>query len=547
MIDMKKYENYVLISLFSFFFIVSLLTFKDYGVGIEENFHRASGFYWLNYLLNFTELEKLKDLTNYKISELYILNPNLPSVEKNLSYGIVFDVPAALLEIIFDFEENQHNIYLKHYLNFILFFLSAICFSLLLKKKFLNPYVTIFGTLIYFLTPRIYGSSYFDGKDLFYLSMFTFVFYFYYNYENKKGVLNLIFFSLFAAFLTSSRIIGIMIPISFILVYFFVILSSGKIKNNLNIIFIFLFSYLILLYMHWPYLWNVDFKSVFAYQDISVFFNGEFYRQKYLPLEYIPKWILISTPIFILIFFIFGTFQIFKRLFVRLISVKENQKIKYQSDLWKSKNEKIDFFIMLCFLQTIFLYLTFNLQIYSAWRHFFFVHFFISYFFSYGIYYLFTNFRKSKIKLYSFSILLIFFTFEMGYKLYLYHPYQNTYFNNLMSPDDKLKFQRDTAYLSRVDTLKNILDDSKNSKIIKIATASWAPLGDVLYMFSEEEIKKINLIGNDSKLEADYIYTNYIYDVDIRYNKKYEIPEDFYLFKSIIKDDTLIYSIYKKK
>ena len=59
---MKKYQKYVLISLFSIFLIIGLLTYKDYGIGIEENFQRASGFYWLKFLINFTELENLKSL-----------------------------------------------------------------------------------------------------------------------------------------------------------------------------------------------------------------------------------------------------------------------------------------------------------------------------------------------------------------------------------------------------------------------------------------------------------------------------------------------------
>ena len=91
--------------------------------------------------------------------------------------------------------------------------------------------------------------------------------------------------------------------------------------------------------------------------------------------------------------------------------------------------------------------------------------------------------------------------------------------------------------------LKNILDNDSSNKI-KISTASFTPLADVLYMFSKEDIERIKFIGTNSKDKADYIYTNYIYEVDIRYNKKYKIPENFYLFKSVIKDGTLIYSIY---
>ena len=58
---------------------------------------------------------------------------------------------------------------------------------------------------------------------------------------------------------------------------------------------------------------------------------------------------------------------------------------------------------------------------------------------------------------------------------------------------------------------------------------------------------KIVLIGNDNLQNADYIFTNYIYEVNVKFNDKYKIPKNFKLYKSLEKNDTLIYSIYKKK
>ena len=56
----------------------------------------------------------------------------------------------------------------------------------------------------------------------------------------------------------------------------------------------------------------------------------------------------------------------------------------------------------------------------------------------------------------------------------------------------------------------------------------------------------IQFVGTNYK-NADYIYTNYIYEINTIYNKKYEIPENFYLYKKFEIDDTRIYSIFKKK
>lgn len=545
---MKKINNYLHFFLFSVFLLIGIITYKSYGIGIEENFQRSSGFYWLQYILSFTEFNELKEIIKLKIEEINRFNPQLPKVESNLSYGVIFDLPIALLEILINFDENKNDIFLKHFFSFFIFFLSSFCFLRLLDKRFSNFYISTFGVLIYFFSPRIFGSSFFDGKDLFFLSIMTITFYFYFKFEEKKTLINLVLFSLFAAFSTSSRVIGGILPISFVLIYFFNILTD---KNNYKIylktIFYFLLIFFSILYIHWPYLWNFELNNVFTYMNITVFFDNDFYKQQFLPLIYIPKWIFISNPIFVILLFLFGLFSFSKRFFKRLLNAHDFKYTINNSDFWRSKNEKFDFLIFISFFQIIFIYMTFDLHIYGAWRHFLFIHFFISYISVYLIYLIYLSYKKRKLILRLLSIVLTLFILEMLYKVYLYHPYQSIYFNNIISKKEKYFFERDAQSLSRVEAIQLILDESKDKKQIKIGTASWTPLGDVLYMFNEEEIEKIKFIGNEVLDESDYIFTNYIYNIDIRYNKKYDIPDNFYLFKSVFKDDTLIYSIFKKK
>ena len=104
MINKKNsYSKYLTYFVFLILFIVGFFTYKDYGIGIDDKFHRLNGFYWLDYLLSFTNLEELKKAANLKLSS--ISDYTLPSIEYYNSYSIVFDVPAALLEIIFKKDE----------------------------------------------------------------------------------------------------------------------------------------------------------------------------------------------------------------------------------------------------------------------------------------------------------------------------------------------------------------------------------------------------------------------------------------------------------
>ena len=39
--------------------LIGIFAFKDYGFNIDEKFQRLNGFYWLNFLLNFTNFNNL--------------------------------------------------------------------------------------------------------------------------------------------------------------------------------------------------------------------------------------------------------------------------------------------------------------------------------------------------------------------------------------------------------------------------------------------------------------------------------------------------------
>ena len=73
----NKHSNKILILLFSVFFLVGILSFKDYGISIDEEFQRFSGFYWLNYVVQFMPFENLKEIVSNKFNDI---NGTVPKV-----------------------------------------------------------------------------------------------------------------------------------------------------------------------------------------------------------------------------------------------------------------------------------------------------------------------------------------------------------------------------------------------------------------------------------------------------------------------------------
>ena len=109
-----------------------------------------------------------------------------------------------------------------------------------------------------------------------------------------------------------------------------------------------------------------------------------------------------------------------------------------------------------------------------------------------------------------------------------------------------MNYEIDTQSLSRVDALRIINEDSKNLKEVKIATASWTPLEDAKFQIDKDSWNRLIFLGTSNKEDANYIYTNHFYEVDININKKYKIPENFSVYRELIIDGSKIYTIYKK-
>ena len=181
----------------------------------------------------------------------------------------------------------------------------------------------------------------------------------------------------------------------------------------------------------------------------------------------------------------------------------------------------------------------------SGWRHFYFLHTFIVYICTFGLYFFYILILRYKIIKSFFIPVAILPLFFIVYKIYQFHPYQSLYFNNLINYQNIEKYQVDTPSLSRADALKNILNQENNNSVINVANASWTPFFNGKDLLKEDDKKRLNFVGQEYD-KADYIYTNYIYEVDIRYNNKYTIPENFKEFDKLIIGEIPIYTIYKR-
>ena len=541
-LNCKITKNLFVTSIFLIFFIAGSLIYSDYGFYIDEKFHRANGFYWLNYISNFFGFEDLSQISSNKLKN--ISGFTLPSISEWNAYGIIFDVPAAYLEIIFNLDNQLSYYLLRHYLVFVLFFLSSIFFYKILNNRFHNNLVSILGLILFVLTPRIFGDGFWNNKDIVFLCFYTISIFFYFKTLENQILSNILLLGIFSALSTTIRFAGIFLPIS--LIFFFLIDKISK-RNDLMLktIITYLIFFIFFLFITWPYLWTDFTGGILSSLNLAmawsgkVNFLGKYYMSNNLPYFYLIFWIAITTPLTHLFLFFYGFINYFRRFLLRYFSIKNKS---FHNDLWRSLNEKKDLFIFINLIFFLTLLSFFNVSLYNGWRLGYFLYIFIIYFSTYGIYLLVIKFKKKiNFFVYVSSLIIIF----LIYRLSLYHPYQSLYFNLAVPKIIKNNVDVDYFGLSGFLFLKKLIKNEKTFPI-KISVNSWYPLWRMVELLENTEKKKIQVFSHDKKNEVDYLYSNRIYDVDNKFYKKYDIPENFRKLEEFKIDNTIIYEVYKR-
>ena len=194
--------------------------------------------------------------------------------------------------------------------------------------------------------------------------------------ENKK---NIIFFCFTSALLINSKILGLICFVVFLGIYSFKKFLNSSIKDSLTKILSILIITFFFIVILWPYLWFDPFSNFFkAFTDIIkehnqlkivTLFLGEYYTSTNTPSNYRILWFLITTPVMVIILFIFGLLLMIKNLIDKFSAYTDKGK-----KLLLETEDFLDFYLLLTFLSIIFLTITYNISQFNGWRHIYFLY-----------------------------------------------------------------------------------------------------------------------------------------------------------------------------
>ena len=518
------------------FFIVGILTYQDFGISVDEWELRLMGFASLKYIMEIFFQDHLS-----KIDEIVSV-PD--SWDYYGTHGVIFGLPMAYIEYFFNITDSQKYFFIRHYFNHLIFLISNFYFFLLVKERFNNWIYGIFGGIFLFLSPRIFAESFYNYKDILFMSLFTINLYYGIHFLKSPSLKNSILFSLTTALTIDIRIMGIIIvPI----IVFFLYLKYLRTKNFK--IFTGVSTYLILFplltILFWPYLWESPFTHfIQVFKSLSSFsaggynfYLGNYYEYSRVPWHYIFIWIGITTPIFYLVLFILGFTNYILRIKERIFKITNGNSL---NDFWRGENELEDLIYCLLFITPIIIVILLDSTLYNGWRHLYFIYPSFLLIVMKGLYFIDISYlRKKKLLL---IIFVIFFSTHTTFIMVKDHPHQNVYFNFFAGKNIETKFELDYWGLSNKQAFEYILkNDFKD--IIMIGAAGPISLENSKQILSPLEKNRISISENS---KADYIIDNYINWYGKYKKKRYEIPNNFKIYKEIFVSGKRIISIYKR-
>ena len=223
-------------------------------------------------------------------------------------YGVAFELPLVAAERALGLEDSR-SIYRLRYLLTHIFFIAGAFFAALLAWRMTGSrWLALFALLLFLLHPRLYAHSFFNSKDLPFLSMFMVALYFTHRAFRRDTLGAFLLCGVAVGLLTNIRIMGLMLFPAVIVMrgldlgYEFrrperrrhLLLTAGA----------FALAAVLTLYATWPWLWGDPLgRFIEAFSRMADFdnhgrmlFRGELVSYQSPPWDYIPTWVALTTP-----------------------------------------------------------------------------------------------------------------------------------------------------------------------------------------------------------------------------------------------------------
>lgn len=344
------------------------------------------------------------------------------------AYGVAFELPLALAERAFGLVDSRGVYLTRHLLTHLIFAVGGL-FAYLLARRLFGAgalALALIALLLFLLHPRVYGESFFNSKDVPFLSMFMIALLLAHRAFQRNTVLAFALLGLGVGLLTNIRIMGAMLVPAVLAMRGFDLFFAANGADRRRILMsagAFAGAAALALYAAWPYLWGDPigrFAESFAYMarhpyDPVRLFRGVEFTARNLPADYILTWFSITTPPFALALGCIGAASQFWRGAARPGLAVRNTRLRF------------GFLLIGCFALPLAMVVLLDSGVYG-WRHLFFLYAPFSLLAAFGLSRLLAAFAQPRLRTAVYGAAGAGFAATMA-SMALIHPFQLASFN----------------------------------------------------------------------------------------------------------------------
>jgi hypothetical protein len=425
---MKYLSHLPIILLLCVLVITGLNTYKTYGTQWDEYLQRNMGRVNYNYIAEGND-------------SLLILNGR--------DYGTVVELPLYALEKKFAPDQPAASTFIRHLACYLLFCVGVLFFYLTLIKLRFNNWWAICGAIMLVLSPRIYGHSFFNSKDVPLMVFYIIAYYALLCFIENPDIKRSFYLALSTALLIDTRITGvIMVPITILFFFLFEYQKSDlSFKALLSIAFLKKLKYYVvfcalLVYIFWPYLWLNPIKnfliaflnmSHYRWKGYSLLFGESIFSFE-TPWYFALSWIAITTPLLYLCLYLIG--------FTGIVY----QTVQLKKQVFKDKKLLEKLMALSLFILPLLAIIGLKSVLYDTWRHVYFVYPFLLIVAMYGAQWIYEKLKSEMLKWASIALFTLLIAAELV-KMVNAFPNEYVYFNELVSDkNENIRYHYDMDY-----------------------------------------------------------------------------------------------------
>ena len=331
------------------FAIAGLAILDDYGVPFDENFHRNTVITVANYTLGVSEE---------------------PPYGHDRYYGVAFEMPLFLLERALGLQDTRH-IYLTRHLIMHLFFIAGgfVC-GMLAYRMLGNRWIALLAMLMFLLHPRLYAHSFFNVKDIPFAVMLLVALYLARRAFRQNTLGAFLLCGIGVGLAINMRVFGLMLPPLILAARALDLWQAGRAERNhiLASAGIFAGAALAIVYIIHPYYWENPLRFVEGIRALSQhpnilenLFMGEIYKSDAVPWNYIPVWFAITAPPLTLLLGAVGCATLCWQAITRPLHALRDREIRFRV------------LLLGCFVMPVAVAIALQSNIYTGWRHMYFL------------------------------------------------------------------------------------------------------------------------------------------------------------------------------